>query len=80
MLLSCSSKVKKAEEQVRVLMIRVSDIQRLFNVKIRPVCHDKIKGLAKKEWDHYTVNGVLSIHVSENLSFPDSLNFLSLQE
>ena len=22
-------------------MIRVSDIQRMFNVKIRPVCHDK---------------------------------------
>ena len=50
MLLSCSSKVKKAEEQVWVLMIRVSDIQRMFNVKIRPVCHDKIKGLARKAW------------------------------
>lgn len=37
-------------------MIRVSDIQRMFNVKIRPVCHDKIKGLARKEWDHDTVN------------------------
>ena len=48
-------------------MIRVSDIQRMFNVKIRPVCHDKIKGLARKEWDHDTVNGVISIRVSENL-------------
>lgn len=67
MLLSCSSKVKKAKEQVQVLMIRVSDIQRMFNVKIRPVCHDKIKGLARKEWDHDTVNGVISIRVSENL-------------
>lgn len=48
-------------------MIRVSDIQRMFSVTIRPVCHDKIKGLARKEWDHDTVSGVITIRVPENI-------------